>query len=75
MKGLNVRGVTEFCRAVALKPQLLLPQISVHGAYVYVCASMCTAVCMHASSRLRHIQQHHCSNDGKLFDFDTRRLE
>uniref|UniRef100_K3W758 Uncharacterized protein n=1 Tax=Globisporangium ultimum (strain ATCC 200006 / CBS 805.95 / DAOM BR144) TaxID=431595 RepID=K3W758_GLOUD len=29
MKGLNVRGVTEFCRAVVQKPHLLLPQISV----------------------------------------------
>lgn len=33
MKGLNVRGVTEFCRAVVLKPHLLLPQISVKGAH------------------------------------------
>ncbi|KAF1335613.1 Had phosphatase, family iiia, partial [Globisporangium splendens] len=31
MKGLNVRGVTEFCRAVVQKPHLLLPQISVKG--------------------------------------------
>lgn len=28
MKGLNARGVTEFVRAVALRPQLLLPHVS-----------------------------------------------
>ncbi|DBA03242.1 TPA: hypothetical protein N0F65_011601 [Lagenidium giganteum] len=30
MKGLNLRGVTEFCRAIVQRPQLLLPQLSVH---------------------------------------------
>lgn len=40
MKGLNVRGVAEFCRSVMLKPQLLLPQVSVKGELllsIYVC--------------------------------------
>lgn len=45
MKGLNVRGVTEFCRSVVLKPQLLLPQVSVKGTllrslYMHVCVAL-----------------------------------
>lgn len=32
MKGLNLRGVTEFCRVLVREPQLLLPQVSVTGA-------------------------------------------
>lgn len=46
MKGLNVRGVTEFCRSVVLRPQLLLPQVSVKGAsacplYALCCCCHC----------------------------------
>lgn len=29
VKGLNIHGVSEFCRALVLRPQLLLPQLSV----------------------------------------------
>lgn len=32
MKGLNLRGVAEFCRTVVREPRLLLPQVSVQGA-------------------------------------------
>lgn len=30
--GLNLRGVSAFCRALLREPQLLLPQLSVAGA-------------------------------------------
>jgi hypothetical protein len=31
VKGLNLRGVTEFCRAWLRQPELLLPHVSVKG--------------------------------------------
>lgn len=35
MKGLNLRGVTEFCRVLVREPRLLLPQVSVRGESQY----------------------------------------